>query len=738
MTRTRSVVVVGVAIALLSVLWCGPFAGAQPLADRVPQDALVYVGWGGSEAAAAAGYDGSHLKGVVEASKLRELVGESIPRMFERVTKGDEDAAAVTKLIMAVAGPMWRHPSALYVGPGTMADEVNSLPRVALICDAKADAKALADELRKVVAKIEDSPVPIKVDEAGGVVVLTFGAADVSAARKPELPLARSKAFADAMARVGTDPVAAVYVDVEAVVAMADRAVANLAPPEAKQKWPVIRDAIGLASLKRVAWAGGFDGKDWSSRSFVESPEPRAGLVKALIESRPLSEEALRAVPRTATMAAAGHFDAGGTLGAVRAMIKKIDADASAEFEQGLDQVKGALGLDLQTDILDTLGDEWAMYTDPTVGGSGALGITMVNRLRDAGKAQKALGQLEQLLNGIMKEGTAGEKITIAFNTTRQGDLTIHYLAIPVIAPAWAIKDGNLYVALYPQVVAGAAEHVAGKGRSILENEAFQALRKRLGGQAVTAVSFYDLPKTAADGYQDVLMLSRAYFGAIDLYGARTPALVMPPLAKLMPHVTPAAGVGWVDKAGWHWRSVAPFPGSELLAGGGLGSVIAAQQAAMVGVALPSLTRARVTANRVKSASNLRQIGQAMLLYANENKGKYPRTMGELLLTQDVTVEVFVNPDTKTRAPRDKTPEELAAWINKESDYEYLGAGKDNTTPAEVVVAHEKFRPNVPGINMLYGDGHVEWNLNATAQQQLIRQKQAEQKKQDDAKKGAP
>src|SRR3712207_4509638 len=118
MTRARSVVVVGVAIATFSVLLSALGAGAQPLADRVPQDALVYVGWGGSEAAAAAGYDGSHLKGVVDASGLRELVAESIPRMFERVTRGDEDAAAVTKLVMAVAGPMWRHPSALYVGPG--------------------------------------------------------------------------------------------------------------------------------------------------------------------------------------------------------------------------------------------------------------------------------------------------------------------------------------------------------------------------------------------------------------------------------------------------------------------------------------------------------------------------------------------------------------------------------------------------------------------------------------------
>jgi prepilin-type processing-associated H-X9-DG protein len=46
----------------------------------------------------------------------------------------------------------------------------------------------------------------------------------------------------------------------------------------------------------------------------------------------------------------------------------------------------------------------------------------------------------------------------------------------------------------------------------------------------------------------------------------------------------------------------------------------------MMSVLLPSLNRARETANRVKCASNLRQIGQALLLYSNENRGAYPRT----------------------------------------------------------------------------------------------------------------
>lgn len=51
--------------------------------------------------------------------------------------------------------------------------------------------------------------------------------------------------------------------------------------------------------------------------------------------------------------------------------------------------------------------------------------------------------------------------------------------------------------------------------------------------------------------------------------------------------------------------------------------------ALLISILLPSLNKAREMANRVKCASNLRQIGQAMLLYSNENRGAYPRTIAD-------------------------------------------------------------------------------------------------------------
>ena len=62
----------------ISMVLTSPPAHAQALADRIPQDAVAYVGWSGSESMGP-GYAGSHLKAVIEASNLAQLASESFP-----------------------------------------------------------------------------------------------------------------------------------------------------------------------------------------------------------------------------------------------------------------------------------------------------------------------------------------------------------------------------------------------------------------------------------------------------------------------------------------------------------------------------------------------------------------------------------------------------------------------------------------------------------------------------------
>src|SRR5206468_445311 len=124
-----------------------------------------------------------------------------------------------------------------------------------------------------------------------------------------------------------------------------------------------------------------------------------------------------------------------------------------------------------------------------------------------------------------------------------------------------------------------------------------------------------------------------------------------------------------------HSKYSSPFPGCEAYSNSPNFSSSAVGASALgVSVLLPSLSRARETANRVKCASNMRQIGQGMLLYANEHKGDYPPDLATLAREEDMAPGMFICPSGSKSAPAgaaDFTKDQFADWVVKNSDYIY-------------------------------------------------------------------
>lgn len=189
--------------------------------------------------------------------------------------------------------------------------------------------------------------------------------------------------------------------------------------------------------------------------------------------------------------------------------------------------------------------------------------------------------------------------------------------------------------------------------------------------------------------------------------------------------------------------------------------------AVLMAILLPMLEKGREQANRLKCANNLRQMGQYLGLYSNENHGAYPRTtyvagaplnagtnadasdpfkaggplandvtaaLFLLIRAQGVPSSIFVCPynDVNTFEP-DKAPN-LAARSNftdyrKNLGYSYANPYPDaaavaagyqlnNRLNAEFAVAAD-LNPGLSddnsknhedeGQNVLFGDGHVDW-----------------------------
>jgi len=113
--------------------------------------------------------------------------------------------------------------------------------------------------------------------------------------------------------------------------------------------------------------------------------------------------------------------------------------------------------------------------------------------------------------------------------------------------------------------------------------------------------------------------------------------------------------------------------------------------ALIISIGLPALQRARQPSGRVPCASNIRTVGQALLLYSMEHDGRYPQKLDQLLsagISKEVLSCAVTHQPTIFIAPgaieRELTADQIVAY--------------------EPLSAHDN-----EGSYILFGDGHVEW-----------------------------
>jgi hypothetical protein len=696
-------------------------AEAQPLAETVPADAVVYAGWAGNKGLGAR-VKGTHLESVLKATNMPQRVKDAIDLVVKGMGEKDPDSTEVLAALSALGEAAWKHPSVLYVTLD--AKGIKKAPGLVIKWKADEEAPALLATLKKIVDDpAQGAPLPTgpKVTQAGAYVVLYAGSMTEQEAvkEKPAAALTGQAQFAKAFAQVaGKSSEIAFYFDGATLMKVTSDEIQEAAGAAAKANWVRSRDGLGLEGIKCVLLSGGFDGVDWVSRGFVESPGMRKGL-PGLLEGKPLSNETLKLAPKRAIWVSAFHLDLADVLGKVQTMVTELDPSTGAQLDANVQMLKQNLGVDMKA-LFGAAGPEWLLYSDPAMIGPGGSGAVVVNRLRDSAVFKEQLAAVEEVAAKV----AAAKGNSFKVEKIKQGGLEISRVNAVVIMPSWAVKGDVFYLGMNPHAVETAAKQ-AGAADSLLDKPEFKQVMARVGEKPATSVGFVDLTKTAIESHQVMLMLAQMA-GPVLAQGQMPNPLpgLLPPLATLTPDLGPAGGISWMDTQGYHWTTVAPFPGARLLGPDGTYTAVG-PGALAVGAALPALGAARLTAQQMKSNAHLRGIHQSMVIYASQ-KGAYPTSMGVLFDEQFVGKDLLVSPKNPVTFPADfakMSTAEKGKWLDENGAYVILRWGQKETTDAEVVMGYLK-PSHFPGrgISVVFGDNHALWMPIEEARELIAKQ----------------
>ncbi len=132
-------------------------------------------------------------------------------------------------------------------------------------------------------------------------------------------------------------------------------------------------------------------------------------------------------------------------------------------------------------------------------------------------------------------------------------------------------------------------------------------------------------------------------------------------------------------------------------------------------VAMPALQESKAKATRVMVLNNLKQVGLALLLFAEDHDGKFPDHLADTLSHLGGAVSVLLPPGSTTQPPEDFQRQDRAAqvaWLDQHSGLVYLRSGvrlRDIKDPGKTPLVHQK--PGLsaePFVGVCFADGHAE------------------------------
>ncbi|HPC96692.1 MAG TPA: DUF3352 domain-containing protein [Sedimentisphaerales bacterium] len=443
-------------------------------------------------------------------------------------------------------------------------------------------------------------------------------------------------------------------------------------------------DELGVSKLGTIVVRVGISGTDLVSDSFVQVPEPRTGLFAAF---KPVDAAMLGAVDAQAVTASVVNVDLGHIYDTIMKTLNAVSPDEGyPEVQKGLAELESEVGIQLRDGLLKSLAGPVVLYSLP----AGKMpeapmgGVVAMLKLADAALFEKTMTTLGTFV-GQKAEGM----LQVGSQTDEQGH-TIHVWASPVLAfaqvmPTWSVVRDHAVIGSNTALCTMGIKRLASTGQdtpSLLDTEGYRKATADLPANLLS-LSYID---SQAQFTQMMMQLQQVWplatMGAMKA-GIKLPVM-LPNLGAIIKDMQPACEYGYARPDGFysHYRGT----GLEVSLRGVAGGALAA------GVIMPALGRAREKARQVSSMNDLKQMGLALFMYAQEHDGRFSDELED--------IRPYLGSPRVFESPR--KPDDFDG-----PSYIYI-AGQTTTMPPGNILVYENPEFCDDTINVLFLDGHVE------------------------------
>jgi prepilin-type processing-associated H-X9-DG protein len=484
-----------------------------------------------------------------------------------------------------------------------------------------------------------------------------------------------------------TDDAFVIHIDFQKIAQLVKNTASKPADEKEIENTRNVINSLGLAGVRAFTARAGFKDTDVVIDALLEVPEPRTGL---LTVQKPVDLDSLKMVDANAVMAYTCHTDLVAVYDRVLEAVKIASPGGTyLRFKEAVSKFETQSGCSIRNGLLAGLEGPMTLYNlrPGYLVQTPSAAVVAVVSLSDPNLFAANLTALGEFLAAETKGSQAG----IQIRSQQLDGRNVQMWVIPVLAymqviPCWTIFDNRLLICSNPALIDPVVKRITDQNSagSLYVSDSFKKIMPALPPK-ITCLEYIN----SAVQFNQTMLSIQQFWPMITIAAAHEGInlpLMLPQLEQISQKMQPAFGYSFSDTLGLRYHYRGPSVEQSLM------SVTVVSMAAAI--LMPALAQVRRLAQRIQSAEHLSTIGGSCLVYAQDHNQKYPPDLNSLIENANLPPETLKSP----RKPGDFDG----------LDYIYI-PGQNVTMNPMNIIAYENPGYCYEGVNVLYNDGHVEF-----------------------------